>query len=259
MKTILLTGGTGALGKLLTPRLGQAGYAVRLMSRRSQPSPLAPGLSWAQADLVTGQGVAAAVAGVDIIIHAASNPVKTQATDLSGTERLLAAAQGTALENFVYISIIGIDKIPFSYYQAKLAIEEKLQASHVPWSIVRATQFHTLTDLFLGALARLPILPVPADFQMQTVDPGEVADAIVTQLQTEATGRWPSITGPAPMKVRAMVPPWLAARKLRRWVLPVRLPGKVAAGFRAGYTTGPAEIQGKVTWQEWLEHTYPAA
>ena len=49
---------------------------------------------------------------------------------------------------------------------------------------------------------------------------------------------------------------WLAARGQRRWRLPIYLPGKIAAGFRAGYTTTPAEVFGEITWAEWLARTY---
>ena len=256
MKTVLITGGRGVLGSELTPCLLQAGFAVRGMSRRAVTGDSPDQLSWVQADLDTGEGLDAAVKNVDIIIHAASNPMQTKKTDLQGTEKLLAAAKAANIENFLYISIIGVDKVPFPYYKAKLAVEEMVKASGLPWSICRATQFHNLIDLFLGAVVRLPIMPLPTDFQFQTIDPGEVAEALAEQITNGAVGVLPSVTGPERIVAGEMARSWLKARGQRRWILPLRLPGKVAAGFRAGYTTYPAEIQGRITWSDWLARTY---
>ncbi len=65
MAKVLITGGTGGLGSELVPRFAASGYHVRIMSRR--PAPATAQQQWAQADLATGEGLAEAVAGVDLI------------------------------------------------------------------------------------------------------------------------------------------------------------------------------------------------
>src|SRR5258705_5165624 len=145
MSRILVTGGTGVLGGELFSRLQQAGHRPRIMSRKSHPADLGTRLEWAQADIMTGQGLAAAVTGVDAIIHAASNArSNTQQTDVEGTERLVKAANAAKVAHLIYISIVGIDRIPYSYYKSKLAAEQIIQSGNVAWSILRATQFHDL-------------------------------------------------------------------------------------------------------------------
>ena len=110
MKRVLVTGGTGALGREVVPRLLSAGYAVRVMSRRAPKPDEDAGVEWAQASMENGTGLAEAVAGTDVILHLASSPVKRQ-VDVEGTGRLLEHARAAGVEHFVYISIVGIDQI----------------------------------------------------------------------------------------------------------------------------------------------------
>src|SRR3989337_3515075 len=155
MPRALITGGTGVLGREVAGRLSQAGYSVRVVSRRAAPAEGAP-TEWAQAQIETGEGLAEAVAGVDVIVHCASSPFRrTREVDVEGTRRLLAAAGRVGVSHFVYISIVGVDRIPLPYYKAKLAAERLIEESGVPYSILRATQFHSLIDRFLGTLVRL--------------------------------------------------------------------------------------------------------
>jgi uncharacterized protein YbjT (DUF2867 family) len=66
------------------------------------------------------------------------------------------------------------------YYRNKLAAEKLVRESGVPWTMGRATQFHSLINLVLQQMARLPIMPLATDFQFQPVDPGEVANYFCT-------------------------------------------------------------------------------
>ena len=88
---VLVTGGTGALGRQVTRRLLESGHRARILSRRA-----ADGVDWVQGDLVTGAGLELAVKNIDTIVHAASDalaPRKYEATDVLGTRRLLAMAR----------------------------------------------------------------------------------------------------------------------------------------------------------------------
>jgi len=256
MPRVLITGGTGVLGREVAPRLSQAGYSVRVVSRRAAPAEGAP-TEWAQAQIETGEGLAEAVAGVDVIVHCASSPFRrTREVDVEGTRRLLGAAGRAGVSHFVYISIVGIDRIPLSYYKAKLAAERLIEESGVPYSILRAPQFFTLMDDILRNLLRFPVGVYPAGFKFQPIDPGEVAERIVQQVEAGPGGRLPDIAGPEVRSAGELARAWLKARGKRRLLVPLPLFGKVAAGYRAGYNCAPENAYGRITWAEWLSRRY---
>jgi uncharacterized protein YbjT (DUF2867 family) len=252
MKKVLLTGGTGILGRELVPRLRAADYAVRVMSRRAANPGEDEGVEWAQAGLQNDRGLAEAMDGVEAIIHAASSPVKRQ-VDVDGTQFLLDHASATGVEHFLYISIVGIDQIDFSYYKNKLEAERLIEAAPVPWSILRATQFHEFADKLLRSLARLPLLFLPANWQLQVISAGEVADRLVAVLQQGPSGRLPDIGGPEVLRLEEMARLWLSAQGKRRRLIHLPLPGGLSAGFRQALNTTPDHRFGKMTWSDWLD------
>lgn len=258
MTKILITGGTGVLGRVLTPKLVERGHSVRIMSRGPRPANLAANLEWAQAQLETGEGLEAAVRGVPVIIHCASSPLKrTREADVDGTARLLKVAQAAGVQHFIYISIVGIERFPtYAYYKIKLAVEQLIEASGVPYTILRATQFHELLDRVLQGAARWPMLFLPKDLQFQLVDTGTVAKALAECVATGPAGRAADVGGPEILLSGEIIAAWLAARGLRRLVLPLSLPFQAAEGFRRGYNTCPQNRQGTLTWAAWLNQKY---
>jgi uncharacterized protein YbjT (DUF2867 family) len=234
MQKILVTGGSGTLSHLVVTYLKEAGYQVHVMSRRSASGPLLPDSTWVQADLETGQGLAAAVQGMDVIMHAATSPFRhTQQIDVAGTRQLLEQARSAAISHLIYISIVGVDQIPFPYYRAKLAAEALIQESGLPWSLLRATQFHSLLDLALqGATKISPVAVLPTTLQFQPVAEGEVARRLCEMVQAGPSGRLPDMGGPAVHTMRELASSWLAWRAIRRAIIPLWLPGKSAQGFR---------------------------
>lgn len=251
MTTILVTGAAGGLGRVLTPRLLAQGYQVRGTSRRPQNN--TDHLSWVQMDLATGEGIAAATKGVDVIIHCASDATQSKLADLEGTKRLLDAA--ASVSHFFYISIVGVDRLPLPYYQYKWQIEQMIEQSGIPYTILRATQFHGFLDLLLGMFTRWPVAFLPLSFQFQLIDVDEVAAHIAELIPQGPRGRVPDIGGPETLTVRQMLPLWLKATGKRKLVLPLPLPGKIAAGYRQGLNTTPNRF-GKVTWAQWLTRQY---
>src|SRR5690349_20736702 len=140
--TLLVTGASGTLGSVVTPRLEKEGYRVRPTSRRARSG-------WVAADLRTGEGLAEAVDGVDVIVHLASSPGRARQTDVEGTRLLLTEARHAGVGHVLYVSINGIDRVPYRYYQAKLDTEEVVEASGVPYTILRAAQFHPFVERLL--------------------------------------------------------------------------------------------------------------
>ncbi len=256
MPRALITGGTGVLGSELVPRFANAGYSVRIMSRRPKPDEGSE-VEWAQADTASGDGLAEAVSGVDLIVHAASSPFRrTEAVDVAGTARLLGHAREAGVSHFFYISVVGIDRIPLGYYKRKLAAESCVEREGVPWSILRATQFHTLIDMQLRALLRFPIGVAPSDFRFQPIDPGDVADRMLEYAEAGPSGRLPDLGGPEVSTLGDLARTWAQIRGLRRRIVRLPLPGKVAAGFRQGLNTTPEGKYGRVTWADWARRRY---
>jgi uncharacterized protein YbjT (DUF2867 family) len=259
MTNVLVTGGAGRLGSKVVKELTATGYRVRIMSRKRQPPNVLSTTEWAQADLETGQGIADAVTGIDVVVHAASSPFKhTRRIDIVGTQLLLEQARVAGVAHVIYISIVGIDRIPYSYYRAKLAAEELVKNSGLPWSLLRATQFHYLVDLFFQAATKLPLVTLlPTDLQCQSIAESEVASRLCELVAAGPLGRLADLGGPEVLTTGEMMDSWLKLRRLHRRVLPFHVPGTVAQGFRCGYNTCPDQsVHGRITWTEWVQSTY---
>jgi uncharacterized protein YbjT (DUF2867 family) len=258
MTAVLVTGGTGDLGSALVDRLVKADHAVRIMSRRAGPASGGLMTEWAQASLETGEGLAAAVDGIECVAHCASSPFrKTKEADVDGTRRLLEASKAAGVSHFLYISIVGIDKVPNPYYKHKLAVEKVIADAGVPYTILRATQFHALLDRFFGdGFLRFRVGVVPGSFKFQTIDTGEVADRMLELVESGPGGRVADIGGPEVLNAGKMAKAWTAATGRRRLVLPFPLFGKMASAFRRGLNCCPNNTYGKITWTEWLADKY---
>ena len=253
---VLVTGGTGALGREVVRRLIDEGHRARVLSRKK-----AKGDDWVQGDLVTGAGLELAVKDVDAIIHAASDaisPRKYQATDVLGTRRLLAMAREARVRHAVYISIVGMEGVEYPYYKSKLAAEAVMRENIVPWSILRATQFHTLIDLFLDGMSRLPrIALVPFSWRFQPVDTAEVAARLVDVATGKPAGMLPDFGGPEPRDFKSLAVSWLAARKPDTRLVNLPMPFKFSRQFSAGAVLTPDHRDGTITFEQYLARRYP--
>ncbi len=247
---ILVTGGTGTLGRIVVQRLIAQGRTVRVLSRRPAPAEQAgePGpADWATGDLKDGRGIDAAVAGAEVIVHCA-----TGLGDTKAGRNLVAAARRAGQPHLVYISIVGVDRVPVGYYKAKLAVERQVEESGLPWTVLRATQFHELILRGCEALAHLPVMPVPAGTAFQPIGAAEVADRLAGLATGPAAGRVPDLGGPEVRPAADLARSYLRARGRRRQVLPVRLPGAAFAGYRRGDNLAPDHAVGRVTFTEFL-------
>ncbi len=254
MARILITGGTGRLGTELTPRLLETGWTVRILSRRPRPPATSLEIEWAVGDGGTGAGLSAALQDVDTVIHAASHPTKAHLADTAAAQRIIDLSGEHPIAHLLYISIVGIDDFPYPYYQAKLATERIIEKGPVPWTILRATQFHNfLGDLVLPTLDRAPLFFVPTDFPFQLIDEGEVASRMVELVVAGPSGRVADIGGPEILAFGEIARSWLKMQGRRRRIFHLPVPGKAATAFRAGRHTLPENCYGKITWQQWLD------
>ncbi|MFJ9040787.1 SDR family oxidoreductase, partial [Streptomyces sp. NPDC102406] len=185
MTTILVTGGTGTLGRLVTERLGDAGHEVRVLSRHAEPYAV---------DLREGgPGLRRAVEGVDVIVHCASTP---RGGDERAARHLIEAARDAGVRHVVYISIVGVDRVPLRYYRAKYAVERLVEGSGLGWTVLRTTQFHAFVRTMLRGFARLPVMLLPAGVDDQPIEVAEVADRLAELAQAPPAGRVPDMGGP---------------------------------------------------------------
>ncbi|WP_432157173.1 MULTISPECIES: SDR family oxidoreductase [unclassified Streptomyces] len=242
MTTILVTGGTGTLGRLVAERLRADGHEVRVLSRHSRPYAV---------DLREG-GTALddAVAGVDAVVHCASTP---RGGDEQAAAHLIAAARRAGVGHLVYISIVGVDRVPFGYYRTKLAVERLVEESGLGWTILRTTQFHDLPVTLFRTLARLPVLPLPKGVPDQPIEVAEVADRLAELAVGAPAGRVPEMGGPEVRTLDSLARSYLRATGKRRRVVRIPLWGATYRAFRAGGHLTPHAV-GKGTFEEYLAH-----
>ncbi|MEO3872949.1 NAD(P)H-binding protein [Nonomuraea sp. B12E4] len=256
MTTVLVTGGSGRLGRPLMEMLVEAGFEVRATSRTARPA--AGGVRWVVADLSTGRGVAEAVAGTDAIVHLAAAPYKggyTLKVELGGTSALLAAAREAGVGHLVYVSIVGVDRVPWGYFRTKVRAERLVEEGDVPWTILRATQFHGFVVEALSATARLGVVIADPGIPVQPVDAGDLARHLVALLRRGPGGRIEEFGGPEVRTMAELAETWLRAGGLRRRVLRLRVPGRLGRAFRAGHLTTKAQPTGEITWEDHLRRT----
>jgi len=253
--TVLVTGGTGTLGRLVVPLLRDAGCHVRVLSRHHHES--ADGVEYLTGDLASGEGLDAAVDGVGTIVHCAGSAKG----DEDKARKLVQAASRAGTQHLVYISVVGAERIPvvsgvdrtmFGYFAAKRGAEKVVADSGLPWTTLRATQFYDLVLMVAKQMAKLPVVPVPAGFRFQPVDTGEVAARLVELSLGKPSGLVPDLAGPRVYGMDELLRSYLRASHRRRLLMPVRLPGRAARAVRAGANLAPDQAVGHRTWEDFL-------
>lgn len=252
---VLVTGGTGTLGRHVVLQLTKAGHHARILSRHPKGD-----TDSVRGDLATGAGIEKALDGMDTIIHAASatiEPLKGRATDVLGTRRLLALARDASIRHVVFVSIVGMEGVAYPYYETKLAAEAVVRENIAPWSILRATQFHQLMEIFLKILTTLPgLATAPYGWKFQPVDPREVAERLVEVVQHEPAGMLPNFGGPEVRDFKSIAASWLAARKSKRRLVNLWLPFKFSRQFAEGRLLCPDHKDGTITFERYLAEKY---
>ncbi|MEV6929702.1 NAD(P)H-binding protein [Dactylosporangium sp. NPDC051485] len=233
--TILVTGATGHLGRALMPALHARGLDARGLSRT------APG--HVRGNLLTGEGLPAALSGVDLVIHAATDGRR----DVAAAEQLLRAMDPE--QRLLYVSIVGVDRVPLPYYRQKLAVEHLVRARG--GSILRATQFHDLVFGMARALTAAPVGLCPS-FDIQPVSVGDVAARLV-DLAGSTGPVYEDMGGPEVRSARDLIAAYLRATGRRRLLVPLRLPGRIFGGLRSGGHLAPGHATGTLTWESYLE------
>jgi uncharacterized protein YbjT (DUF2867 family) len=236
-------GGTGSAGREVTAELRRRGHEAIALSRHAS----AAGAHRA-VDVTTGAGLEEAMAGLDAVVDAVGGKPDVF---VDGASRALRAARVAGVGHWVSLSVVGAGDVPVAYHRAMGRREAVVRAGEVPWSILRATQFHTLLDMVFSGAARrgvLPLLRVP----IQPVDPRDVAVALADLVETGPTGAVSEIVGPRIERLDELALAWAWAHDLRR--LRVRIPavGRALRTVRAGALTSPGAPHGATAFADWL-------
>jgi uncharacterized protein YbjT (DUF2867 family) len=231
MKAVV-TGGMGTLGVHAVRVLEERGHEVRSVSRRTG------------VDLETGAGLDQALDGVDLVLHVASDTRRLGARDPRQTRNLLDACD--QVRHLLYVSIVGVDRIPSRYYRRKLECERIIERGSVPYTIMRVTQFHELIDWVFTKLGSWPLAPLPVSAKAQPVAVPEVASRCAELLEGEPLGHAPDFGGPEVLTVPQLLKPW--PQRIR--VVPIPAVGRFLRGYRAGLNTTPEHADGVRTWAE---------
>jgi uncharacterized protein YbjT (DUF2867 family) len=256
---ILLTGGTGTLGRLVTPLLIAAGERVRILSRHEHAAG-SEGVEYVTGDLDTGAGTEAALDGIRVVLNLAG----TQTGDGDKARHLVTAARAAGAEHLVHISVVGADRVPvrsgldramFGYFASKRDAEEVVMGSGIPWTVLRASQFHELALVVARSMAKLPVIPVPAGVQGQPVDGAEVAARLAELTLGPPAGLVPDLAGPEIMPMGTMIRAYLRAVGKRRLLVPLPLAGAGYRAVRDGALLAPDHADGRRTWAEFLART----
>jgi uncharacterized protein YbjT (DUF2867 family) len=250
---VAVIGGTGGLGSLVVAELAARGDVVRAVSRRAPVEGTLPaGVEHARADLTSGDGVREALDGVETVVDASNDLRRARDVLVDGTLRLVAAGSDAGVQHHVAISIVGCDRVPNAYYDAKVAQEQALASGTVPWSLLRATQFHTLIAGVFASAARRRVLPT-GRLLFQPIDTPVVAHRLADVVHGGPAGRVADLAGPQVETLAELARSWRAHHDRRLLPLPIPALGKGFRAMRDGGLTDPAAATTDgPTFAQWL-------
>lgn len=264
MKKVLVIGGSGVLGSAVVNTL-QTNQVPFLIGSRSQikkdsystvnQSTETP---WTHVDLISGDGLPEALAGIDTVFHLASGPGKIgrEPFETVITRNLLKALKHSDVKHLIYSSIVGVDKVQYSYYRAKLEAERLIQQSQVPYTILRATQFHNLVDFAISKLMSLPIGFIPKKLLDQPIDVDPVAQKLYQLAQADPQRQIFNLGGPEVLDAGVLTQRWMKYRKVSKPIIPIPIIGGLMKSFAKGDHTCSEKATGSKTWDAYLAERY---
>jgi uncharacterized protein YbjT (DUF2867 family) len=238
---IAIAGGTGLLGRMVVTAARRAGHEALVLSRS------------VGVDLTTGRGLAGALAGAEVVIDVANVTTLRSRTSVeffeAETRQLLAVGAEAGVRHHIALSIVGVDRVEMGYYQGKVAQERLIAAGPLPWSVLRATQFHE----FAGQLLQRggPVVAVPRMVN-QPIAAAEVADALVALASAEPGGLLPDLGGPQQERMVDMVRRLQSVRGGHRPVIGLPMPGALGRQLRTELLPVGDGPRGRQTFEQWL-------
>lgn len=237
---IAVAGGTGVVGRHVVEAARRRGHDVVVLSRSEG------------VDLTTGSGLAERLEGVDAVIDT-SNQISQKRAESEAffggvTRTLLAAEQAAGVRHHLVLSIVGVEDVDSGYYAGKRLQEDLVAAGDVPWTVLRATQFHEFAEQALHFVRIGPFSLVPRMLS-QPVAAREVGEHLVDLAEGGPVGRAPELAGPERHDMVDLARQVAGGRR----VVGVRLPGKAGKAMRSGALcpTGDGP-RGRITFADWL-------
>jgi uncharacterized protein YbjT (DUF2867 family) len=248
---IVVIGGTGLIGSRVVTQLKALGHEAIAASPNTG------------ANTITGEGLGEALSGAQAVIDVANSPSfeADAALDFFTTsgENLLAAGAAAGVTHHIALSVVGTDRLQSNgYFRAKLAQEELIKASPIPWTILRSTQFFPFVAGIIQSgsagdevhLSSAMVQPVAAE---------DVVEALVEIVLGQPLNNTVEIAGPEAIRMDAFAQEYLDAREDRRKVV------AESDGLYFGtliddrsLTPGPNARLGTVTLEDWLRSTITA-
>ncbi|MEO7261430.1 MAG: NAD(P)H-binding protein [Jatrophihabitantaceae bacterium] len=247
---VAVAGGTGLLGQHLVTLLRQAGHEPVVLARSR-------GI-----DITTGAGLDAALTGAEVVIDVSNVATVSKKRSVrfftAGTTRLLEAGARAGVRHHLALSIVGIDRVGWGYYAGKLSQEELIRGANLPWTVLRATQFHEFAEQLLSRSPG-PLVMVPR-MRVQPVAAREVAARLAELALRPAVGMAPEMAGPQVRELIELVRQVVRARRQRRLVVPVRIPGGGPAASGGLLPAGQSDYtRGSQSFEEWLRSDDPSS
>jgi uncharacterized protein YbjT (DUF2867 family) len=249
---IAVVGGTGTIGRRVAAALRREDHEVRTPSRRSPEY---------RVDLTTGAGLDAALEGCEVVVDASNGPPvppsKSRQVLVEGSFRLLAAERRAGVGHHVCVSIVGVDHVPLGHYRVKVEQERVVEAGEVPWTIVRATQFHDLLGGWFAAAARVYVSPL-AEVRVQPVDVEEAGGAVARFAVGSALAKRVNVAGPEVQDLGSLARMWRDAHRAHTLDVPIPLSlmGGLGRALREGsLTCANPDVRGTRTFADWLQAT----
>ncbi|GEM45982.1 SDR family oxidoreductase [Deinococcus cellulosilyticus] len=248
MIRVLVTGGTGVLGRRVVDELRQKGALPRVLSRKMQNA--GQGMEIAQGDLVANTGLQEALKDVDVVIHCAHNPQNARENTLA-TRNLMEAVRASGVKHVVLISIIGVDRMTFyPYYRAKWQDEQTVIQSGVPYTILRSAQFHDFVGFLIDTLSKIPLILLPRDLCFQPVQLEPVAEDLAHAALNPPAGRMRDLAGPEVLTLDQMIRSYLQAQGNHKKVYTFPLPLPFITVWK---DLSRLDVSRKgETWHQWL-------
>jgi uncharacterized protein YbjT (DUF2867 family) len=226
-------GGTGDLGARVVAELAARGDTVTSVSRHAPrvgslaAATIGERVAHRVADVEKGTGLAEALAGAEVVVNAFGDRRGRASAFVGGARNLLGAEAAAGIRHHVEISIVGTDRSAFRYHRVIAEKERVVAGGPIPWTVLRATQFHTLVARLFRAAGRVGLVPTGTG-TLQPVAPSTVAEHLAAAAHHDPAGRLPDLGGPRVQTVAELARDWRAAHGGIR--LPLPLPRFGAAG-----------------------------
>lgn len=256
MPSILVIGATGLTGRHVVIESQRRGLATRGLSRtpaQSTSGSAHDGVEYFRGNASTGAGLHEAMTGIDVVIDVMDGKFgKARKTLPDAAAHICRAASNAGVRRVVVLSIVNVDRVRYSYYQAKAAQERAYREAAVQSVIVRATQFHDLVTGMFDAGRKVGMTPHFTGARFQTIATADVAQVLVdAALAPEAADV--TVGGPEALGMDTMARIYRQFTGARGPLVPLPAPGPLGRYCRNGLNLVPQNAVQGTTYAQWLE------